>query len=131
MSRRYGWVRAIHCGRDTSRSRRVPNGLPDIIEWPLWVVMQLGAALAIPVLALLSFVIWRRRRPAFDLMVAGSLAWVCAKVMKGLLQRGRPASFFDDVNLVARLAPTTSTGWGSPPATWPWPSPLLPWPTRT
>lgn len=52
----------------------VVNRLPDALEWPLWVVMQLGAALSIPVVALLAFLGWRRLRPAVDLLAAGTLA---------------------------------------------------------
>ncbi len=75
------------------------NGLPDALEWPLWTVMQLGAIAAVPVVALLALLGWRRLRPALDLLVAGTLAWLLARVMKDLFGRGRPASFFDDVNL--------------------------------
>ncbi len=75
------------------------NGLPDVLEWPLWVLMQLGAASVIPVVAFLAFITWRRLRPAIDLVVAGTLAWLVAKVMKRLVERGRPPSFFDDVDL--------------------------------
>lgn len=77
----------------------VVNGLPDAIEWPLWTVMQLGAAPAIPAVALVALLGWRRLRPALDLLVAGTSAWLLAKAMKELFGRGRPASFFDDVDL--------------------------------
>lgn len=90
------------------------NGLPDAMEWPLWVVMQLGAALSIPALALLAFLGWRRLRPALDILVSGTLAWVCAKVMKDFLERGRPASFFDDVNLRGSLGVDNRHGLGFP-----------------
>ena len=90
------------------------NGLPDAIQWPLWVVMQLGAGLAIPILSLVSLVGWRRHRPALDLLVAGTLAWVSAKVMKDLLERGRPASFFDDVDLRGSLGADNIDGLGFP-----------------
>ena len=90
------------------------NALPDAIEWPLWVVMQLGAAPAVPVLAVLAFVGWRRLRPGVDLLVSGTLAWVLAKVMKGMLERGRPAAFFDDVNLRGSLGVDNRDGLGFP-----------------
>ena len=77
----------------------VVNGLPDAIEWPVWTVMQLGAVAAVPVVALVALLGWRRLRPALDLAVAGTMAWLLAKAMKDLFGRGRPASFFDDVNL--------------------------------
>lgn len=77
----------------------IVNGLPDAMEWPLWTLMQLGAAAAVPVMALLALLGWRRLRPAMDLLVAGTLAWLLARLMKDMLGRGRPASFFEDVNL--------------------------------
>lgn len=90
------------------------NRLPDVLEWPLWVVMQLGAALAVPVLAVSALLTWRRLRPALDLMVAGTLAWASAKVMKELLERGRPASFFDDVDLRGSFGADNMGGLGFP-----------------
>ncbi|MBW3611055.1 MAG: phosphatase PAP2 family protein [Actinobacteria bacterium] len=74
------------------------NGLPDAIEWPLWALMQLGAVLIVVVVALLAVLGWRRLRPSVDLLAAGLLTWFLGRVMKSLLGRGRPASFFDDVN---------------------------------
>ncbi|MBW3579599.1 MAG: phosphatase PAP2 family protein [Actinobacteria bacterium] len=93
---------------------RAVNGLPDALEWPLWVVMQLGAALSIPVVALLAFLGWRRLRPAVDLLAAGTLAWLSARVMKDLLERGRPPSFFEDVNLRGPLGAGGEQGLGFP-----------------
>lgn len=90
------------------------NGLPDFIEWPLWAVMQFGAALAIPVVALLAFAGWRRLRPAVDLLLAGTLARLLARVMKDLFERGRPASFFDDVNLRGSPGVGSDVGLGFP-----------------
>ncbi|MBW3575119.1 MAG: phosphatase PAP2 family protein [Actinobacteria bacterium] len=90
------------------------NGLPDAIEWPLWVVMQLGAALAVPVVSLAALAGWRRLRPAIDLAVAGTSAWLLARLMKDLLERGRPASFFDDVDLRGSLGQGNDLGLGFP-----------------
>ena len=90
------------------------NGLSDAIEWPLWVVMQLGAALSIPAIALVAFLGWRRLRPAVDLLAAGTLAWLSAKVMKDLLERGRPPSFFEDVRLRGSLGAGGDEGMGFP-----------------
>ncbi len=76
----------------------VVNGLPDAIDWPLWAVMQLGAVLIVLVVAVLAVLGWRRLRPSVDLLAAGLLTWLLGRVMKNLLGRGRPTSFFDDVN---------------------------------
>ncbi|CAN5228918.1 hypothetical protein BH24ACT1_BH24ACT1_12300 [soil metagenome] len=90
------------------------NGLSDVIEWPLWVVMQLGAALVIPVMALVAFLGWRRLRPAADVLAAGTLAWLSARVMKDALERGRPPSFFEDVKLRGSLGAGGDEGLGFP-----------------
>lgn len=90
------------------------NDLPDAIKWPVWSVMQLGAALFIPVAAVLAFLGWRRLRPAIDMLIAGTVAWLLAKVMKGMLERGRPASFFDDVNFRGSLGVENRDGLGFP-----------------
>ena len=90
------------------------KGLPDALEWPLWVVMQLGAALSIPAMSLLALLGWRRLRPAIDLLVAGTVAWLLAKVMKSLVERGRPPSFFDDVKLRGSFGVGSEDGLGFP-----------------
>ncbi len=74
------------------------NGLPNAIEWPLWALMQLGAVSIVVVVALLAVLGWRRLRPSVDLLAAGLTTWLLGRVMKGLLGRGRPAAFIDDVN---------------------------------
>ncbi|HEV2809145.1 MAG TPA: phosphatase PAP2 family protein [Acidimicrobiales bacterium] len=90
------------------------NGLSDAIEWPLWAVMQLGAALAIPAMTLAAFLGWRRMRPAVDVLAAGALAWLSARVMKDLFERGRPPSFFEDVKLRGSLGAGGDKGLGFP-----------------
>lgn len=75
------------------------NGLSNAIEWPLWALMQLGAVLIVVVVALLAVLGWHRLRPSVDLLAAGLVTWLLGRVMKHLLGRGRPASFFDDVNM--------------------------------
>lgn len=90
------------------------NRLPDALEWPLWALMQLGAAPVAPVLALLAFLVWRRLRPAVDLLLAGTVAWLLAKVMKSLIERGRPPSFFQDVNLRGSFGVGGDEGLGFP-----------------
>ncbi len=77
---------------------RAFNGLPNAVEWLLWTVMQLGAVLVVPAVAVLALLVWRRLRPTVDLVAAGVLTWLLARLMKDLLGRGRPGAFFDDVN---------------------------------
>jgi membrane-associated phospholipid phosphatase len=75
---------------------RVLNGttvLPFVIVWP---VMQLGNVAVVPVSALLAAA-FRRWRLAAELLVAGSAAYVAAKVVKGIWPRGRPDALLADV----------------------------------
>ena len=86
------------------------NGLPAFLYPAVWLVMQFGALLAIPALAVGAAVL-RRWRLAFDLALAGGLAWVVARVIKDLVDRGRPAQLLDDVLL--RDAPLAGHGYVS------------------
>ena len=90
------------------------NHLPDFLAWVLWVPMQAGAALGPVVLAAVAWLVWRRLRPALDLLIAGEAAYVLAKVVKQWLGRGRPAAFFDDVQFHGHSRPGTEAGLGFP-----------------
>ncbi len=78
---------------------RSVNRWPDWLEVPTWPVMQLGAAAIIPVVALATYVAWRRRDVAAAVFVAGGAAWLLAKVVKAFVGRGRPQVLLDDVIL--------------------------------
>jgi undecaprenyl-diphosphatase len=78
---------------------RVFNDLPDWLEAPSWPVMQLGAIAIVPVIAIAIYIVWRRWQPAVALAAAAFVAWVLAKVVKELVERGRPDEFLADVNL--------------------------------
>ena len=56
----------------------------------------------------------RRLRPGIDLLFAGTLAWPCARVMKDARERGRPATFFDDVDFRGELGRGSDKGLGFP-----------------
>ncbi len=74
------------------------NGLPSHLEPVLQVVMQAGNVVAALVAAVVMLVVARQhRRAAFDVAVAGGLAWMAAKELKALVERPRPIGFFDDV----------------------------------
>ena len=78
---------------------RTINDLPHRLEWLLWPLQQAGMALAVPIGA--AFLWWSIRlwRPPTALVGAGIvLGWAAAKVLKGLVGRGRPGVLFDDVN---------------------------------
>ena len=75
---------------------RLVNQLPDAVGRPLLVVMQLGALAAVPALAGLALAA-RRPRLARDLALSGALAWVLAKLVKGLVGEARPVALLDGV----------------------------------
>ncbi len=110
---------------------RVFNDLPDWIEYPGWPVMQLGAILIVPIVAVVVLAVTRNWRVPVQIVVAGATAWIGAKAVKAFLERGRPADLLIDVNqrpewsglgfpsghaavafaLAAVLAPVLSRGW--------------------
>jgi undecaprenyl-diphosphatase len=67
--------------------------LPFVLIWP---VMQLGNVLVVPAGALLAAA-FRRWWLALELLVAGLGAYVLAKVVKGLVPRGRPDDLLAEV----------------------------------
>ena len=87
---------------------RAVNELPGALYWPLWAVMQLGNFLVVPVLAVVA-VGFRRIRLAAALAISGTLVWVLAKVIKKVVERGRPAELIDDV--ILRHAPAAGNGY--------------------
>jgi undecaprenyl-diphosphatase len=73
----------------------LPGGLLDLI---LTAVMQLGNVLFVAV-ASVAALLARKVRFALDLFVAGTSAWILARVVKELIERGRPADLLTDVTL--------------------------------
>ncbi|MEA2447463.1 MAG: hypothetical protein QOK47_1100, partial [Actinomycetota bacterium] len=74
------------------------NGLPGLLSVPVETIMQLGNFLVVPILAAVALVL-RRFRMAFDIALAGSAAWLLAKIVKNIVIRGRPAELLNDVVL--------------------------------
>jgi membrane-associated phospholipid phosphatase len=75
---------------------RVVNGttvLPFVLVWP---VMQLGNALIIPATTAIAAAL-RRWRLAGELLLAGTATYLLAKVVKGVVSRGRPEGLLADV----------------------------------
>lgn len=75
------------------------NDLPDWIERPGWLVMQLGSFAAIPIAIAGCVVLLRDRRLAGRVAVAGATAWLITRVVKEIVQRDRPDVFLDDIAL--------------------------------
>lgn len=67
--------------------------LPYVLVWP---VMQLGNVLAVPAAAAVALAV-RRARLAAELLVGGLTAYVLARVLKDVVDRGRPAELLPGV----------------------------------
>ena len=77
---------------------RLVNDLPGILYPLLWVIMQLGNVLVVPVLAGVA-ALTRRYRLAVNLAVAGFGCYFLAILVKNLVHRGRPSQYLPDLNL--------------------------------
>lgn len=75
---------------------RLINALPDLLSIPLQVVMQAGSFAAVPIVMLVALLLGR---PLLlrNLMVSGVLAWFLNKVVKVLVDRGRPEEILESV----------------------------------
>jgi membrane-associated phospholipid phosphatase len=84
---------------------RAVNGLP-LPGWlypAIWLLMQGGNIGAVPVVALLA-VVTRRLRMALDMALAGGAIYLIAKLVKEVIQRGRPQTLLDDVHIRGEAA---------------------------
>ena len=84
------------------------NGLPGWLYAPVWVVMQLGNIAAVPITAAVA-VGFRRYKLATGILFSGVFVWVLAKIVKGLVPRGRPGELLENVVL---HGDTPATGQG-------------------
>jgi membrane-associated phospholipid phosphatase len=75
---------------------RLVNHLPSVPFALVWVPMQLGNLLVVPV-AVVAAVVARRFRLAAGLALAGVGVYALAKVVKHFVLRGRPDTVLDDV----------------------------------
>jgi glycosyltransferase 2 family protein len=76
---------------------RLVNDLPGVLYLLVWPVMQFGNVLMVAVLAVAA-ALSRRYRLAVNLAVAGFGCYFLAKLVKDLVQRGRPAQYLPGVN---------------------------------
>jgi len=86
------------------------NSAPAAVDAPLWVVTQTGSFAAVFVTAGLALVA-RRSRLAMALAAGGTATWLLAKVVKEVVDRGRPATLLHDVAIHG--APATGLGFPS------------------
>jgi glycosyltransferase 2 family protein len=80
------------------RLTRWVNGAPDVAATVLWPVMQLGSLLG-PFLAGVVLLVARRPRRAAIAVVSGVGAWYAAKLVKSIVERGRPLAYLPDVDV--------------------------------
>lgn len=77
---------------------RLINHLPSAIEPVVVVVMQVGNVVAAPIAGVVVVLFNRKRwRGAVDVSVAGGIAWLAAKAIKGVIERPRPTGLLDEV----------------------------------
>jgi membrane-associated phospholipid phosphatase/tRNA A-37 threonylcarbamoyl transferase component Bud32 len=72
--------------------------------WPgVWLVMQLGVIGAVPLVAVVALAT-RRLRLALDAVLAAGSIYLIAKLVKEFVQRGRPQTLLDNVNILGEPA---------------------------
>jgi membrane-associated phospholipid phosphatase len=69
--------------------------LPFVV---VWTVMQLGNMVAIPIAAAVA-ALTRRYRLAVGMLIGGLTTYYLAKVVKGMVPRGRPAELLSEVQI--------------------------------
>ena len=77
---------------------RWANDLPSWLYVPLWPLMQYGTLGAIPVTAGVAL-LCRRRRLGLGIAAAGLVGYASAKIIKGVVERGRPTDVLTDVKV--------------------------------
>jgi glycosyltransferase 2 family protein len=77
---------------------RLVNDLPGVLYRPVWLVMQFGNVLVVPVVVGVA-ALTRRFRLAVNLAVAGFGCYFLAILVKGLVHRGRPSQYLPDVHV--------------------------------
>lgn len=85
------------------------NGLPDSLYPVVWPVMQLGNVWVGSAVAVGAAVFVPRWRSRAVLVATPALAWVGAKVIKNLVDRGRPAA--EGLEVLQRGAPEDGLGY--------------------
>jgi uncharacterized membrane protein YbhN (UPF0104 family)/membrane-associated phospholipid phosphatase len=101
-------MQAIHQHRIGVRETDVFRVINDLAlpgwTWPpIWLVMQLGVIGAVPLVAGLAL-LTRRLRLALYAALAGGAIYLVAKVIKEFVQRGRPQTLLDGVNILGEPA---------------------------
>ncbi|MGH9212919.1 MAG: phosphatase PAP2 family protein [Acidimicrobiales bacterium] len=64
--------------------------LPEVVGWPLRLVMQLGRRALVPLLGLAVYLVYRRAPPAIAIVVAGFATGQTVDLLKDWASRARP-----------------------------------------
>lgn len=75
------------------------NDWPDALRFFLWPIMQLGAFGVVFVVSVATYLIWRRWRVSAAILLSGVACYVIVKIIKSLVERGRPAVYLEHLNL--------------------------------
>ena len=101
--------RPCSCPRSTvAAAEPPPDWELDLTEWindapgwladVLWPVMQLGTVWA-PVVVGIAAAWWYGWRRGLAIVVSGVAAWFLAKVVKDIVERGRPLEYLPEINV--------------------------------
>jgi undecaprenyl-diphosphatase len=77
----------------------VINDLPEALRWPVWPVMQLGNFWMVAAGGIGVYALTRQLRPALAASSAVLLGWLAAKLVKQVVQRGRPSDLLEQVEV--------------------------------
>jgi undecaprenyl-diphosphatase len=80
------------------------NGLPDALGPVIWPFMQYGVFLTIPVLSAVAL-LFRRIRLAVAMALAGVGVYFLARLVKQVVERGRPGALLEDIATRETFAP--------------------------
>ena len=78
---------------------RAVNEAPSWLYQPVWPVMQFGNVLVASGVALLAGAALRRWRVAAAGAIAAVIAWYVAKLVKNLIERGRPGVYLSEIRI--------------------------------
>jgi undecaprenyl-diphosphatase len=80
---------------------RAINGLPDWLYRPTWPFQQLGMILVGPIVAIVAFVLGRRRL-AYAALTATALKLVTERIVKAVVERDRPGTSISIEDVILR-----------------------------
>ena len=80
------------------------NDLPDVFWRVVWAPMQLGSLFGSLVVVAVIYVVTRQHRLTLAALAASQLAFWSAKVIKGLVSRGRPVADGEELDVLVPVS---------------------------